>query len=77
MKENYQRAAREIHVWSTLQHENVLELIGLALFRDQLSMISPWMGGGVLPSYLERYPNVNRLQLVCSFTVTTPQPLTL
>ncbi|KAF8600432.1 kinase-like protein, partial [Ceratobasidium sp. AG-I] len=59
------RAARELHAWSTLRHENILELVGLALFRDQLSMISPWMDGGALPDYIERNPNVDRLQL-CS-----------
>jgi hypothetical protein len=59
-----QRAARELHTWSSLKHVNIVELVGLAQFRDQISMVSPWMEHGALPEYISRYPEVDRCQLV-------------
>ncbi|KAG9100172.1 hypothetical protein FS749_016035 [Ceratobasidium sp. UAMH 11750] len=56
-------AARELYVWSRLKHNNVLELLGLALFRDQMAMISPWMESGALLDYIKRNPTVDRCQL--------------
>ncbi|KAG9087555.1 ATP binding [Ceratobasidium sp. UAMH 11750] len=58
-------AARELHTWAKCDHPNVLKLLGLAVFRDQIGMVSPWMGNGSLPSYLSREPNPDRL-LICA-----------
>ncbi|KAH7322154.1 hypothetical protein B0J17DRAFT_582816, partial [Rhizoctonia solani] len=55
---------RELHTWSKCQHPNVVRLLGLALFRDRIGMVSPWMGQGNLPHYLKRTPGANRLSLV-------------
>ncbi|KAG8689636.1 hypothetical protein FRC08_010840 [Ceratobasidium sp. 394] len=57
-------AARELHTWTKCEHPNVLKLLGLAVFRDQIGMVAPWMGNGSLPSYLSREPNTDRL-LIC------------
>ncbi|KAG8784728.1 hypothetical protein FRC12_018340 [Ceratobasidium sp. 428] len=57
-------AARELDIWSRLQHRNILELLGLAQFRDQMAMISPWMDQGTLLQYLGRNPAADRYQLV-------------
>ncbi|KAG8768234.1 hypothetical protein FRC12_005692 [Ceratobasidium sp. 428] len=57
------RAAREIYVWSCLEHDNVLKLLGLAQFRDHLAMISPWMDNGTLLEYLGRHPGIDRHRL--------------
>ncbi|KAG9088029.1 hypothetical protein FS749_002482 [Ceratobasidium sp. UAMH 11750] len=56
-------AARELHTWAKCEHPNVLKLLGLAVFRDQIGMVSPWMGNGSLPSYLSREPNTDRLRI--------------
>ncbi|KAG8781805.1 hypothetical protein FRC12_021493 [Ceratobasidium sp. 428] len=55
--------ARELHTWSKLQHPNVLELLGFALFRDRLSTVSPWMQNGTLPQYINFRPQVDRAGL--------------
>ncbi|KAG8764676.1 hypothetical protein FRC12_007945 [Ceratobasidium sp. 428] len=60
---NIKRAARELYYWSKAKHENVLELKGIALFRGQLAMISPWMANGTLSSYIWKNPGVNRWEL--------------
>jgi hypothetical protein len=57
-------AARELYAWSSLKHNNIVGLIGLAQFRGQIAMISPWMENGHLPDYISRNPDVDRIQLV-------------
>ncbi|KAG8723599.1 hypothetical protein FRC09_002621 [Ceratobasidium sp. 395] len=62
-RKGLKRTARELDVWSHFEHENVLKLLGLALFRDKMAMISPWMDQGTLLQYLKRNPVVDRCQL--------------
>lgn len=57
------RAARELYHWSKLKHPNVLPLMGLAVFRKYISMVSGWMENGDLPSYLKQTPDADRLRL--------------
>ncbi|KAG9089429.1 hypothetical protein FS749_001345 [Ceratobasidium sp. UAMH 11750] len=57
------RAAREIHTWSKLRHSHVLRLLGLVVYRDRISMVSPWMDNGTVRYYLTRTPGVNRPQM--------------
>ncbi|KAG8796567.1 hypothetical protein FRC12_019074 [Ceratobasidium sp. 428] len=56
-------AARELYSWSKLKHENVLELFGFAVLKEQLVMISPWMENGTLHSYTQEHPDVERWRL--------------
>ncbi|KAG8704643.1 hypothetical protein FRC08_002118 [Ceratobasidium sp. 394] len=62
-------AARELYAWSKCQHICVAELLGVALFRNQLAMISRWTGRGTLPQYITNNPRVNRIRL-CHQIVT-------
>ncbi|KAG8713144.1 hypothetical protein FRC11_013150 [Ceratobasidium sp. 423] len=61
-----ERAARELYVWSKCDHPGILPLTGLALYRGQLTMVSPWMEYPDLRSYLSaRCPSsTNRLKLL-------------
>ncbi|KAF8606452.1 kinase-like protein [Ceratobasidium sp. AG-I] len=56
-------AARELYTWSRCQHPNVVELIGLVEFHNQIGMVSRWMPNGNLSSYLKKYPEVDRCQM--------------
>lgn len=56
-------AAKEIYTWSKCIHPNVVKLLGLAMFRDSLAMISHWEENGNLPYYLTRCPSADRCQL--------------
>ncbi|KAF8596234.1 kinase-like protein, partial [Ceratobasidium sp. AG-I] len=58
---------REIHTWSKCDHPNVLKLLGLVEFRDQIGMVSPWMKEGNLVHYLQREPGANRLNIASPF----------
>ncbi|KAF8603656.1 kinase-like protein [Ceratobasidium sp. AG-I] len=55
--------ARELYTWSVSSHPNVLELLGLAVFRDRLAMVSPWMSCGSLLSYIREHPTADRCNL--------------
>lgn len=57
------RAARELYHWSKLKHRNVLPLMGLAIFKGYLSMISGWMENGDMTSYLKQNPDADRIRL--------------
>ncbi|KAG9119412.1 Microtubule-associated protein, microtubule dynamics during spindle orientation, partial [Ceratobasidium sp. 392] len=57
-------AARELHTWAKCDHPNVLKLLGLARFRDQIGMVSMWMDHGSLPSYLQLKPTADRCHIV-------------
>ncbi|KAG9117703.1 hypothetical protein FRC07_007331, partial [Ceratobasidium sp. 392] len=56
-------AARELHTWAKCDHPNVLKLLGLAKFRDQIGMVSAWMENGSLPGYLSRNPDADRCKI--------------
>ncbi|CAE7077521.1 unnamed protein product [Rhizoctonia solani] len=58
------RAARELYLWSRMDHPHIHRLQGVILFRDQyLGMVSEWMDNGNLHQYLRQYPNADRYQL--------------
>ncbi|KAG8736038.1 hypothetical protein FRC10_009870, partial [Ceratobasidium sp. 414] len=59
----YQRAARELYTWSKCGHPNVLPLLGLAKFQNQIRMVSLWMENGSLPSYLDKHPDISRCSM--------------
>ncbi|KAF8605856.1 hypothetical protein BDV93DRAFT_30665 [Ceratobasidium sp. AG-I] len=61
------RAARELYIWSKAKHQNVLELMGIAMFKGQLAMISRWMTNGTLSEYAFKNPRVDRWALVSKF----------
>ncbi|KAF8601625.1 kinase-like protein [Ceratobasidium sp. AG-I] len=62
-RKHLKHAARELHAWSKCNHPNVLKLIGLAIFRDQIGMVSLWMENGNLPNYLSQNPAADRIKL--------------
>ncbi|KAG8733307.1 hypothetical protein FRC11_007279 [Ceratobasidium sp. 423] len=53
-------AALELNTWSRCNHPNIMPLLGLAVFRDRIGMVAPWMNNGNLPNYLKKVPGVNR-----------------
>lgn len=66
---SFQNAARELHTWSKCQHPNVLKLLGLVQFRNQIGMVAEWMGNGSLITYVLQQPAADRCWLVCDFHV--------
>ncbi|KEP47618.1 tyrosine kinase family catalytic domain protein, partial [Rhizoctonia solani 123E] len=58
----------ETYVWSKCQHPNVMRLIGVVRFRDQLAMVSPWLENGDLKSFIRDNPGVDRCALCTQVT---------
>ncbi|KAG8792912.1 hypothetical protein FRC12_004498 [Ceratobasidium sp. 428] len=56
-------ASHEMYAWSKAGDPNVLTLLGVARFQDQLAMISPWMSNGDIMAYLAKHPEANRCEL--------------
>ncbi|KAG9096719.1 hypothetical protein FS749_007880 [Ceratobasidium sp. UAMH 11750] len=63
VRKHLKHAARELHIWSKCQHPNVLPLIGLVTFRDQIGMVSRWIERGNLPSYIQQNSGLDRFQM--------------
>ncbi|CUA78463.1 WD repeat-containing protein 5 homolog [Dictyostelium discoideum] [Rhizoctonia solani] len=58
------RAARELFLWSKMEHPNIHRLLGVIMFRDQyLGMVSEWMVNGNIHEYLRKQPSADRYQL--------------
>ncbi|CAE7229955.1 unnamed protein product [Rhizoctonia solani] len=58
------RAARELHLWSRMDHPHIHRLQGVILFRHQyLGMVSEWMDNGNLHNFLLKHPEADRYQL--------------
>lgn len=55
---------KEVVVWRTLQHPNVLPLIGVTMSETQFSMTSDWMVNGNINKFVKTHPDANRLELV-------------
>ncbi|KAG9046559.1 hypothetical protein FS837_004181 [Tulasnella sp. UAMH 9824] len=60
----WKRLAREIYVWASLDHPNVLELLGFATEDGRPCLISPWCDNGTLQECLQKFPDANRRRLV-------------
>lgn len=66
----------EIHIWSQLQHENVIPLLGIVTKFDQtVSMVMEWMERGNAHEYaqdvtVDPRPLVCQLQYRPSTTIT-------
>ena len=63
-----QRFYREVVLWSTLSHPNILGLVGVQedMERGQFVTVSEWMEHGTIMEYIESN-HINRLELVRDF----------
>jgi len=60
-----QKVLREAHVWSKLDHENVLPLLGITTaFDHTVSMVSLWMEAGNAFDYVQN-KDIDPRPLVC------------
>ncbi|QRV79462.1 Serine/threonine-protein kinase [Ceratobasidium sp. AG-Ba] len=62
-REVLKNVARELYAWSKCDHRYITQLLGVARFRGQLAMVSPWLAHGALPQYIAQNPEVDRLRL--------------
>ncbi|KAF8582044.1 kinase-like protein [Ramaria rubella] len=59
------RFEREINIWHTLEHPNILRFLGLIdNYGPHLCVVSPWQSKGNLLAYTTHYPKANRRRLL-------------
>ena len=51
-------------MWKSLQHPNVLPLVGVTMSGSHFAMVSEWMVNGSICEFLKGNPSANRLELV-------------
>ena len=70
-----QQFCKEVVLWNTLSHPNVLKLVGVQgdMEKGQFITISEWMAHGNVMQYIKNN-HVNRLELVCDLAFP-PIPL--
>ncbi|KAL5480180.1 hypothetical protein ACEPAI_1450 [Sanghuangporus weigelae] len=56
--------ARELYIWSKLDHPRILRLVGLYVDESYPCLISPWSTNGTVLSYLENTSSADVVQLV-------------
>ena len=50
--------------WKTLDHPNVLPLLGVIMTKNRFAMVSDWMANGNINQFLEKHQDANRFELV-------------
>ena len=65
-----QRFCKEVVLWSTLSHPNILKLVGVQedMKKRQLAIVSEWMSHGNIMEFIDNY-HANWLELVRGITV--------
>ncbi|KDQ14164.1 hypothetical protein BOTBODRAFT_352381 [Botryobasidium botryosum FD-172 SS1] len=58
------RTLREMEMWKTLRHPNVLPFIGSVTLDSKLYLVSPWMPNGDAMKYVNTHPNVDRVAIL-------------
>ena len=58
-------------MWKSLQHPNVLPLMGVTMTEVHFAMVSEWMADGNIREFIKAYPNEDRLGLVSLFKVSS------
>lgn len=59
-----QRFCKEVITWKSLQHPNVLPLLGVVMTGTDFAMVSEWMSNGNIKEFIAADPDANRFELV-------------
>ncbi|KAF9645422.1 kinase-like protein [Thelephora ganbajun] len=62
------RFCKEVVMWNTLRHPNVLPLMGVTMTENQFVMVSEWMENGSINMYVKAHTDVNRPGLLGDVT---------
>lgn len=51
-------------MWKSLQHPNVLPLVGITMSETRFAMVSDWMVNGNINDFVKAQPDVDKIGLV-------------
>ncbi|KAF9642184.1 kinase-like protein [Thelephora ganbajun] len=63
------RFCKEVMTWKTLNHPNVLPLLGATIDDNQFVMVSEWMTNGNINEFIKAHNDVNRFELLKDVTM--------
>ena len=52
-------------MWRRISHPNTVPFLGASEAPAPICMVAEWMPNGTVRNYVEKNPEVSRLQLVC------------
>ena len=61
-----QTFCKEVVTWKSLQHPNVLPLLGVTMGERLFAMVSEWMVNGNIVEFIAAHKDANRFELVGS-----------
>jgi len=67
-----QTFCKEVVTWKSLQHPNVLPLLGVTMGKRLFAMVSEWMVNGNIVEFVNAHREANRFKLVGSCSHTDP-----
>jgi len=59
-----QEFCKEVIIWKTLQHPNVVPLLGATMNNAHFAMVSDWMINGTINEFIKAHGDANRFELV-------------
>ena len=63
-KQPLQGFCKEVVTWRSLQHPNVLPLLGAIMTEGRFAMVSEWMTNGNINKFISENQSANRFELV-------------
>lgn len=63
---------RELRIWSSLDHPNVLPLLGYVMHGSYPALISKRMVNGSLMNYMKKFPDIAIVRMVKIFIIVSP-----
>jgi son of sevenless-like protein len=66
-----ERFQRQVEIWRSLHHPNVLQLLGIAYIDNFLCSVSPYMEFGNIMQYLKIHPEAPRILLLSEIASAT------
>ena len=59
-----QTFCKEVVTWKSLQHQNILPLLGVTTGKKLFAMVSEWMINGNINEFIKAHRDANRFALV-------------
>lgn len=67
-----QRFYKEVSIWKTFHHSNILPLLGVKVTEEEFTSISKWMENGNINEFVRAHPDTDLLGLVRSSFGSSP-----